>query len=505
MFFWILILAGLFVRIIMIFPPETFDGDGAVCGLMAKHIFEGKDFPIYFWRAHYAGTLSSYIGALLFNIFGVSYLIYRYVGVFLSFCWVLFTFILSKDILNKYGSIASLIFVLFPPFIVLHYSLHPGGIYPETLSFGTLLLLLLVKWSKVGLQEDSIFYPLLGFFSGLGLWLTPGMVPFILTIFTVFFIKDKKIFFSLRFVYFILAFFIGFLPSIIYNIQHPMATFFRMAGRILNVDRRILFSPHPVSALGERMFQWVLGIPASFARIPLMFSSLTGPISTLVFFTALFLLCQKKFFYFLKNKNADPVNILVIYTVWFILFYSVLVGEKAIRYVVPLYVVFPIFVSKLLMEIEKKSRFLSFLVLILLVSYNSYNIAYSFKNRPVHHYPQLAQWLLTNNFLYGYSDYWIAYPVIFESKERILISPTIFNKDFSDRNPEYTKKVRAQDKTVYIFDSTRHREKITSFEEQLRNLNVRYKKNKFKEFIIFSNFSRKIYPEEFKYSFLENR
>ena len=49
----------------------AFDGDCAVTGLMSLHISQLKEFPLYFWAGQYAGTLSSYIAAALFLVFGV--------------------------------------------------------------------------------------------------------------------------------------------------------------------------------------------------------------------------------------------------------------------------------------------------------------------------------------------------------------------------------------------------------------------------------------------------
>jgi hypothetical protein len=67
------------VRIVFIFTLELpVDSDEAVFGLMTKYIFDGKDYPIFVWKAHYVGTVSCYISALLWKIFGVSNYILRY-------------------------------------------------------------------------------------------------------------------------------------------------------------------------------------------------------------------------------------------------------------------------------------------------------------------------------------------------------------------------------------------------------------------------------------------
>ncbi len=43
--------------------------DEAVVGLMGLNIVKGQEFPLLLWEAHYAGMLTSYLGALLFWFF----------------------------------------------------------------------------------------------------------------------------------------------------------------------------------------------------------------------------------------------------------------------------------------------------------------------------------------------------------------------------------------------------------------------------------------------------
>lgn len=62
-----LILVALFSRFAYLGLLGDFIGaDEAVGGLMALNIAEGRDFPLLLWEAQYAGTLLSYLGALLF-------------------------------------------------------------------------------------------------------------------------------------------------------------------------------------------------------------------------------------------------------------------------------------------------------------------------------------------------------------------------------------------------------------------------------------------------------
>jgi len=65
--FIFMIVAGVALRILMVLQTVQLDGDSAVFALMAKYIYELKEFPIFIWNAHYAGALPSYLGAFLFK------------------------------------------------------------------------------------------------------------------------------------------------------------------------------------------------------------------------------------------------------------------------------------------------------------------------------------------------------------------------------------------------------------------------------------------------------
>lgn len=89
LFFLIMALAGVVIRILYKTLPETLEADSAVFALMAKYISGLKEFPVYLWLCHYAGCLCSYIGAVIFRIFGVSAAAFNFVGVIFSVIWMI--------------------------------------------------------------------------------------------------------------------------------------------------------------------------------------------------------------------------------------------------------------------------------------------------------------------------------------------------------------------------------------------------------------------------------
>jgi len=73
--------------------PEM-NSDEAVNGLMALHIAQGKDLPIFIYGQSYVGALEAYVAGLLFAIFGASDVLLRlsvvvFSGMFLTILYLL--------------------------------------------------------------------------------------------------------------------------------------------------------------------------------------------------------------------------------------------------------------------------------------------------------------------------------------------------------------------------------------------------------------------------------
>jgi hypothetical protein len=56
----------------MFFEQSGFDSDQAVVGLMAKHLAEGRAFPLFFYGQHYMLAVEAWLAAPVFALFGAS-------------------------------------------------------------------------------------------------------------------------------------------------------------------------------------------------------------------------------------------------------------------------------------------------------------------------------------------------------------------------------------------------------------------------------------------------
>lgn len=485
-----IIFIAIFFRAAILFRDTSTSlcGDEAVFALMAKYIIELKEFPIYMWLNHFGGTIVSYLAAISFLIFGVSVNSFRIIGIFISFSWVILMYKLAKKMFGKEVGLLTGLFTLLPSSFILDFSRLTVGIYAEGLFFTTTIFLFLNNClTKNSLKE----YLLLGLFLGLGLWTTPLVFPAFVTVLIILIIKRLLSKFHLLFI----GFFIGYLPAIIYNLKYPTATLYRVAGRILNLDRSVL--SYPTQKIIETIFNrmlWKLSIiPQKIINIPELFLPIIGVENLNIIGMIVISIFIVVIFKMLKPGKIITGGFLTIYTFVFLVFYCFLVEPERARYLIPLIIPLVIFLARFLSDIRKRYEVVFWVVTILIITHNIYGNMMTKKT--VKRYDKLANFLLSKNIFYCFSDYWVAYPVIFNTKEKVIISPTVFDTLY-DRRPHYTEVVRKSNSTAYIFDTIMYKNMIKKFETKLSKLGIFYKKEFINEFAIYYDFNRKFFPEE---------
>ena len=102
----------------LLWEQSYFDSDQAITGLMAKHLAEGRAFPLVFYGQHYMLAVEAWMVAPVFRLFGVSVATLKLplllVNVAIA---VLLIRILARDVgLSAWSAlVASLFFVIAPP------------------------------------------------------------------------------------------------------------------------------------------------------------------------------------------------------------------------------------------------------------------------------------------------------------------------------------------------------------------------------------------------------
>jgi len=160
------------------FSPRHVHTDNAVILMMAKHIVEKREFPVFYYGQDWFGSLSAVVHAAVFSLLGgipswsihVAPLLF-----FLGFAAVLYR--LARDALGPAVALWTLVWNIVTPVRLAEYAAMPHGGYIEGLMLGTVVLWLSVRvplapsgWRKRGC------YAALGLAGGLAWWTSPLVI-----------------------------------------------------------------------------------------------------------------------------------------------------------------------------------------------------------------------------------------------------------------------------------------------------------------------------------------
>lgn len=192
--------------------------DEAVYGLQAERIL-GGDRPVFYPAQDYTGSFSGYISAAIFSVFGVSAWGLKLVPLLFSMGtpWLIYLIAL-KTFSRRVAFFTLFVSSLGTPFWN-NWSSRAGTGYVEATFIGALLLLLVIKLTKEESAQKIkiIYFTTIGFLSGLGFWIQPTIVYFVLPSLIYLLMRLRKDFFKFL-VFFVPSFLIGAAPVIYYNL-----------------------------------------------------------------------------------------------------------------------------------------------------------------------------------------------------------------------------------------------------------------------------------------------
>ncbi len=177
-----ILLVALATRLVFLLDYRfVIDADEAIVGLMAKHIAEGKHFPLFYYGQHYMGALEAYIASALFLLIGSTPLALQVVPMGCSLIVVVLLFFLGRAIAGERAGLLSAAFAAIPPPAFLIWNLKARGGFIEVLLLGAVALLLAHRW----LSSESYrlrLVALLGLVCGIGWWVNNQMLYFMVAI-----------------------------------------------------------------------------------------------------------------------------------------------------------------------------------------------------------------------------------------------------------------------------------------------------------------------------------
>jgi 4-amino-4-deoxy-L-arabinose transferase-like glycosyltransferase len=503
-----------------------FNADEAITGLMARHIVQGER-PVFFYGQAYMGSLDAFLAAGLFRILGDTSLAIRILQIMLYTCTIITTACLGKKLMLTWeaGLIAALLMAIPVVNVTLYTTVSLGG-YGEALVLSNCAFLCAMqiqsqtKDAEGSLRKDMVIISLLGLITGMGFWVfgltLVATVPAV--VFSIVSIWQRRNragwLFPVGLLLLAVCFLLGSYPwwqaSLSSGLSKSIGELF---GSAVSIEKENWFL-----RTGMHLFYYVfLGLPAVFGfRPPWEVRWLVLPLLPIILMG--WVLAFWRFWPLFRK--ASPINQknwgLLICSVGLLtagfLFTSFGLDPSG-RYFLPLAVPFSLLMGWVITTTPLRKVF-QYLLVGVLLSYNILGTVQAARKNPPgittqfdevswidHRYDgELMEFLRIKGELRGYSNYWVAYPLAFQSNEEILFSPRLpYHVDLrytsrDDRIPEYTRLVDNASKTAYI--TTFNLPLDRALESGFSRLGVSWQEKTIGDYHVFYELTRLVHPAE---------
>jgi len=423
---WILLLICILSRLPQFFNPYLLlDGDECIVGLMAKHLLEGKELPLYFYGQSYGFSFIELLFiAVFYFLFGISAMSVKLAMLCLWTIGVLFFYKALRQI-NAPDSftplLISLVLALLPAWAI--WSMMARGGYLTAFTLSNICLFMLFRQSK---QNAFFSFLIPGFLCVLiyeshALWL-PGIIPVIVYVLW----KQKKI----KPVLFAGS---GFLIATVlfYFSRIRLSTFWPRPVTYLRSDVADVFREMPeqifYNMTGSYAYKQIINMGVPTNVLALLF--------TLCIFSGLLLVL-----YFFLRKRGPSIMYVFSVSILLTLLSLFLIPDYAPRYLLPLSA-YALFMFSLLVN-KIRSVWLysvSFIPFITLGAWSLFNFKdFRSEGHTEKSLTGLSEWLVSRKIQHVFcKGALLQWQISFYSKEKV-IARYIAN---TDRYPEYISRV----------------------------------------------------------------
>ena len=518
---WVLI--GLFLLAVVLkvgllsIGAFSFNSDEAIVGLMARHILEGE-WPVFFYGQAYMGSLDAALIALGFMLFGSEVFVIRMIQIMLYLGTIFLTVNLCARIFRSQlaGLVSGLLLAVPTVNVTLYTTVSLGG-YGEALLIGALLLLLAIQIEET--PDNPLFYLFWGFFSGLGFWAFGLTIAYILPTSVIVvrsLLRSRRSRRWVRGALILLAGSIGALPLIIWACENGVSVLVQeLFGSAIAVDAGadilLMLAKHI-------QYYFLFGITVTLGFRP---PWTTEPIALLLIPLALvfWMLVFIQIFRRLRDESTHRWSYWMIAGVMGLVIlmfvFTPFGSDPSGRYFLPIYVMLTIFAGDFFAQpaFRINARFRA-LILVTVVVFNLWSnleaaalyppgitTQFDAVTRVDHRFDeQLVDFLAKHGETRGYSNYWVSYPLAFESEEELIYIPRLpYHLDFryterDDRYEPYQVLVEGSDRVAYI--TTFHPALDGSIRASFRELGVFWDEEIIGDYQIFYHLSRTVRPEE---------
>jgi hypothetical protein len=493
-YFLIILAVGLLVRF---WPLSTlpFDSDQAIVGLMGKHILEGA-FPWLYYGDPYSGILEPTLAAGAFLFLGINRTSLHLIPFIFSILFILSIYQLGNRLYNRAVGLMGMMLAALPPFYFGLYSAMAYGGYIEILWLGNLILLLsfTLADTRKPFPPGILFF--LGLLWGIAWWTYPLAAIYLITSGLFLVLNRKEMVTRGQGIVPAAGFFIGSLPFWLWNGSN-LFPFLRFTHS--GPSAGLL---HKISLLLANILQaFVLPIRNELAFLvpSAKVILIAGFIILLFFLTGVVGLAVG----LIRRKAASWKSgadfLLLLFFVVFILLYTgtrFVESHDALRYLLPLYSLFPLSLGRFVHGLRKKNKVLGYGIFLFFLSFGLYHnlyLIYFYQTVEARYQRQVATELVLFDFLkarqirYAYApEYWSAAALNFNALE-----DPVFTLPFKDRYPLNTLRADAFSHPAFVLEG-KYRQ---SFEAMVKSSGGSYRREiiapfpKSKNFFVYYDFN----------------
>jgi hypothetical protein len=163
-----LVLVGAGLRLaILASPLGELDADEAVVGLMARHIAFLAETPVVYYGQQYLGSLEAFTAAPIFKLFNSSTVELKLIPVAYSLGFLVLSALLARRIAGDGPALVTAAYLALPPSMWAVWSTKARGGYAELLFLGEALLLVTLYLASRSRPRLALLW---GFVAGLAFW-----------------------------------------------------------------------------------------------------------------------------------------------------------------------------------------------------------------------------------------------------------------------------------------------------------------------------------------------
>ncbi len=489
-----------------------FNADEAVVGLMARHILSGAR-PVFFYGQAYMGSLDASLVAIAFSILGIKVESIRIVQILIFLGIVFSTMLIAYRVhKNRLAAIISGLLLAIPTVNFTLYTTVSLGGYGEALLIGNILILITLGLLQEGTSLNRYF--LWGLAAGLGFWSFGLTLIYIVPCAWVLLearlrgrIKASKRGVVLCF----LGAVIGLSPILVFVLKNGVVELITellgsaiagsspgnfVAATWYHLRNFLIFGPTVI-----------LGFRAPWSTEPLSIYLLPLAIVFWLLVTAHAIFRKR------STQGRTALTLFAGSSTMLVLGFLLTPfgADPSGRYFLPLTVPLAIlageFVRRPVIQIPTGARWLFLLGTIVFQLHATWTVANRLPDRITTQFDPVARvddreldslirFLSERGLSRGYTNYWVAFPLAFNSDEHLIYYPALpYHHDFrytqrDNRYPKYEEMVDMSAETSFI--TTNHDALNQSLRDSFSGLGITWEEAVIGDYRVFFDFSERV-------------